>query len=172
MIDSPDANLQPNDNYPSEVRQQELIALADMNLTAGRPPYANARLLSYGELLWVMARQGWTGEASTEGESTRPNLVRVDLQGVNLAGASLHGANLELANLSLAILYQITLSCWRKVSRPPVIVGGGLEGDDERRIGLQGRTARQLGLFQRRQIREMGVEQRRVAVDPQPLGGL
>ncbi len=51
-------------------------------------------------------------------------------------------------------------------------MGRGLEQGDERRLRLQGGTARELGVFQGVEIGEMGVDQGRIGIGPQAFSGL
>jgi hypothetical protein len=106
---------EPNDSEPTPERQAELQAARAANLAAGQPPYADVRLVSRGELTWVMRTHGWSGdfdaytvkyELKPRGQSHAP----ADLRGVNLSHLVLRDVMLRLADLSGANLVFADLS--------------------------------------------------------------
>lgn len=116
---------QPDDAAPSPERQAELRAAYDVNIAAGRPPYANVRLRSRGEVRWILQERGWSGEydaytvkyvLTPKGEEAWAadlrgvNLSHVPLRDVYLRRADLSGANLVFADLTGAHLADVTLN--------------------------------------------------------------
>jgi len=116
---------QPDDTTPTPERQAELRAAYDANIAAGRPPYANVRLNTRGEVRWILQERGWSGEPDAytvkyvltpKGEEARPadlrgvNLSHVCLRDVYLRRADLSGANLVFADLTGAHLADVTLN--------------------------------------------------------------
>lgn len=103
----------------SPERAAELRAACAVNLRAGRAPYAGVRIYTRGEVEWIMAEHGWSGQESEytvkyemilQGKTAE----RVDLRGAWLAESDLSGmllrrANLRGANLVRANLAQIDL---------------------------------------------------------------
>lgn len=108
---SSEANL--NQSYelanltaPLLEHREELQALSRANIAAGKPPYTGVKIQTYGELLWMMTEQGWSGEVEAV---SRANFQGVYLSGVNLKGAVLNGVDftnaiLDRADLSSAVL--------------------------------------------------------------------
>jgi hypothetical protein len=118
-------DARPDDSAPSAERQAELHAAYEANLAAGRPPYANTRLLTRGEVAWVLQERGWSGKHNAytvkyvltpKGEATQPadlreaNLAHVCLQDIFLRRADLSGANLVFADLRGAHLADAALA--------------------------------------------------------------
>jgi hypothetical protein len=110
---------QTDDSEPSPERQAELRAAYAANSAAERPPYADVRLVSRGELVWVLSERAWSGEYDaytvkyvlkprgqphTPADLRRVNLGHVALGEVYLRMADLTGANLVFADLSGAHL--------------------------------------------------------------------
>jgi uncharacterized protein YjbI with pentapeptide repeats len=119
------AEEQPDDSAPTPERQAELRAAYDANVASGRPPYANVRLRSRGEVRWILQERGWSGEydaytvkyvLTPKGEEARAadlrgvNLSHVCLCDVYLRRADLSGANLVFANLTGAHLADAILT--------------------------------------------------------------
>jgi pentapeptide repeat protein len=119
------AEEQPDDSAPVPVRQAELRVAYDANVASGRPPYANVRLRSRGEVRWILQERGWSGEydaytvkyvLTPKGEEARAadlrgvNLSHVCLRDVYLRRADLSGANLVFANLTSAHLADVVLT--------------------------------------------------------------
>lgn len=128
-------DAQPDDAEPSPERQAELRAAYAANVAAGKAPYADVRILTRGELLWVMRERGWSGkfdaytvkyvikprgETHEHADLSGVNLSHVclrdvclriaDLSGANLVFADLRGAHLADANFSNADMGRINLS--------------------------------------------------------------
>jgi hypothetical protein len=116
---------QPDDTAPTPERQAELRAAYEANVAAGRPPYANVRLRSRGEVRWILQDRGWSGEydaytvkyvLTPKGEEARAadlrgvNLSHICLRDVYLRRADLSGANLVFADLTGAHLADVTLT--------------------------------------------------------------
>ena len=108
-----------NESAPSLERQAELRAACAANIAAGNPPYADVRIRMRGEVEWIMAEHGWSGQ---EDEYTvkytlipqGATVKRVDLRGawlaeIDLSGMLLRRADLRGANLVRARLSQIDL---------------------------------------------------------------
>ncbi|MGZ3601809.1 MAG: hypothetical protein ACXWQ5_19425, partial [Ktedonobacterales bacterium] len=55
------ADTQPDDTEPSVERQTELRAAYAANVAANKPPYADVRIRTRGELFWVLRERGWSG---------------------------------------------------------------------------------------------------------------
>ncbi|HEX3269595.1 MAG TPA: pentapeptide repeat-containing protein [Ktedonobacterales bacterium] len=119
------ATNEPDDTLPTPERQAELRAAYEANVAAGRPPYANVRLRSRGEVRWILQERGWSGEydaytvkyvLTPKGEDARAadlrgvNLSHVPLRDVYLRRADLSGANLVFADLTGAHLADVTLN--------------------------------------------------------------
>ncbi len=118
-------DTQPDDGEPSAERQEELRAANAANVAAGKPPYADVRIHSRGELFWVMGERGWSGRydaytvkylVKPRGESYEPanlsgvNLSHVCLRDIDLRIADLSGANLVFADLRGAHLADVNFS--------------------------------------------------------------
>jgi hypothetical protein len=116
---------QPDDSTPAPERQAELRAAYDANVAAARPPYANVRVRSRGEVRWVLQERGWSGEydaytvkyvLTPKGEEAKVadlrgvNLSHVCLRDVYLRRADLSGANLVFADLTGAHLADAILT--------------------------------------------------------------
>ncbi len=110
---------------PSLERQAELRAACAANIQAGRAPYASVRIQTRGEIEWIMAEQGWSGQEAEytikyelipQGRTVeRANLsgawmAEIDLSGMLLRRADLRGTNLVRANLSRIDLVDADLS--------------------------------------------------------------
>ena len=119
------ATTEPDDTIPTLERQTELRSAYDANIAAGKPPYANVRLRSRGEVRWILQERGWSGEydaytvkyvLAPKGEEARAadlrgvNLSHVPLRDVYLRRADLSGANLVFADLTGAHLADVTLN--------------------------------------------------------------
>src|SRR5262249_16885634 len=96
---------EPDDTVPTLERQAELRAAYDANVAGGRPPYANVRLRSRGEVGWILQERGWSGEydAYTVKYVLTPNgeeAMAADLRGVNLSHVPLRDMYLRRADLS------------------------------------------------------------------------
>ncbi|HEY7020823.1 MAG TPA: pentapeptide repeat-containing protein [Ktedonobacterales bacterium] len=119
------ATNEPDDTLPTPERQAQLRAAYDANIAAGKPPYANVRLRSRGEVRWILQERGWSGEydaytvkyvLTPKGEEARAadlrgvNLSHVTLRDVYLRRADLSGANLVFADLTGAHLADVTLN--------------------------------------------------------------
>jgi hypothetical protein len=119
------ATTEPDDTVPTLERQAELRAAYDANVAAGRPPYANVRLRSRGEVRWILQERGWSGEydaytvkyvLTPKGEEAKAadlrsvNLSHVPLRDVYLRRADLSSANLVFADLTDAHLADVTLT--------------------------------------------------------------
>src|SRR5262245_44443550 len=96
------ATNEPDDTVPTLERQDELRAAYDANIAAGKPPYANVRLRSRGEVRWILQERGWSGEydaytvkyvLTPKGEEARA----ADLRGVNLSHVPLRDVYLRRA---------------------------------------------------------------------------
>lgn len=114
-----------NDTAPSPERQAELRAACAANLAAGSPPYAGVRIRTRGEVAWIMAEHGWSGQEDEytvkytlipQGTTAeRANLrgawmAEIDLSGMLLRRADLRGANLVRARLGQIDLVDADLS--------------------------------------------------------------
>src|SRR6476646_8105315 len=123
--DAATSDGQPDDTTPTSERQAELRAAYAANIAAGRPPYANVRLNTRGEVRWILQERGWSGEPDAytvkyvltpNGEEARladlrgVNLSHVCLRDVYLRRADLSGANLVFADLTRAHLADTTLT--------------------------------------------------------------
>src|SRR6185437_15753219 len=110
---------------PSLERQAELRVASAANIQAGRAPYSRVRIRTRGEVEWIMAEHGWSGqeveytvkyELIPQGKTVeRANLsgawlAEIDLSGMLLRRANLRGANLVRANLSEIDLVDADLS--------------------------------------------------------------
>src|SRR5579863_4480923 len=62
----------------------------------GKPPYDGVKILTRGELEWVVKQENWSGAIET---LHRACLSGVDLSGVNLTGIVLNGVDFSRANL-------------------------------------------------------------------------
>src|SRR5260221_7354839 len=106
---------QSDDSERSPERQEELRAAYQANKEAGRAPYAGVRIHTLGEITWIMAQHGWSGQedeyevkyalipAGTQVERAdfqEAWLAQINLVGVRLRRANLRGANLVRANLA------------------------------------------------------------------------
>jgi hypothetical protein len=116
----------PDDSEPAAERQAELQAAYQANIEAGRPPYAEVRLLTRGEVSWIIAQHPlWSGEYDdyTVKYTLIPQgihvdrinlkgawLADIDLAGMMLRRADLSGANLVRANLADTELVDADLS--------------------------------------------------------------
>ncbi len=104
-----------DDSEPSPERKAELRAAYQANKEAGRAPYAGVRIRTLGEVAWIMAQHGWSGQedeyrvkytlipAGTPVERAdfqEAWLAHINLAGVRLRRANLRGANLVRANLA------------------------------------------------------------------------
>jgi len=124
-----------DDSAPEAARQAELSAAYEANVAAGQPPYAGVAIRTRGELAWLMAERGWSGEhdaysvkyvLAPRGQSSIPAdlrsanlshttlgevfLRRADLSGANLVFADLRGAHLADAQLTQADMGRIDLT--------------------------------------------------------------
>ncbi len=112
-------------DMPSPERQAELRAACAANSSAGRAPYERVRIHSRGEVEWIMAEHGWSGQESEyivkyelipQGRTVEcVNLsgawmAEIDLSGMVLRRANLTGANLVRANLHAIDLVDSDLS--------------------------------------------------------------
>ncbi len=110
---------------PSLERQAELRAASAANIQAGSAPYSSVRIRTRGEVEWIMAEHGWSGQEAEytvkyelipHGKTVeRANLsgawlAEIDLSGMRLRRADLRGANLVRANLSEIDLVDADLS--------------------------------------------------------------
>lgn len=99
---------------PSAERREELRASCAANLAAGRTPYERVRIHTRGEVEWIMAEHGWSGQESEyivkyelvpQGQTVECAnfcgawMAEIDLSGMVLRRANLSGANLVRANL-------------------------------------------------------------------------
>jgi uncharacterized protein YjbI with pentapeptide repeats len=99
---------------PSVERQEELRAARAANSAAGRAPYERVRIHTRGEVEWIMAEHGWSGQESEyvvkyelipQGRTVECAnfcgawMAEIDLSGMVLRRANLSGANLVRANL-------------------------------------------------------------------------
>jgi uncharacterized protein YjbI with pentapeptide repeats len=115
----------PDDSEPTADRQAELRSAYQANIEAGRAPYAEVRIRTRGEVSWIIASHGWSGEEDEytvkyvrvpEGAHVdRINLKGAWLADINLAGmrlrrADLSGTNLVRANLTATDLVDADLS--------------------------------------------------------------
>ncbi len=113
------------DNAPSAERQEELRAARAANLAAGNPPYAGVRIRTRGEVAWIIAEHGWSGQEDEytvkytlipQGKTAERAdlrgawLAEIDLSGMLLRRADLRGANLVRAHLSQIDLVDADLS--------------------------------------------------------------
>ena len=113
------------DNAPSSERQAELQAAHAANVQAGRAPYVGVRIRTRGEVEWIMAEHGWSGQESEytvkyelipEGKTVECAnfsgawMAEIDLSGIVLRRANLRDANLVRANLRNADLVDSDLS--------------------------------------------------------------
>jgi hypothetical protein len=106
---------QPDDSEPSPERQAELRADHEANVAAGKAPYADVRIGTLGELLWVVQERRWSNDIVPPDGHVHANLSGIDLHHVNLSGidlrrANLSGARLADTNLSGALLNGANLS--------------------------------------------------------------
>jgi hypothetical protein len=124
-----------DDAPPAPSRQAELRAAYEANVASGRPPYAGVPIRTRGELAWILAEQGWSGEhdaytfkyvlaprgeSSTAADLRQANLShavlgavllrRADLTGANLVFADLRGAHLADARLVHADMGRVDLA--------------------------------------------------------------
>ena len=132
---APAARAEPDSATPGAERRAELQAAYEANVGAGRPPYAGVIIRTHGELVWILAERGWTGEhdaytvkyvLAPRGQTSPPAdlrqanlshvvlgdvlLRRADLAGANLVFADLRGAHLADAHLAHADLGRSLLS--------------------------------------------------------------
>ena len=84
---------------PSDERQAELRAACAANIQAGNAPYMGVRIRTRGEVAWIMAEHGWSGQ---EDEYT----VKYHLipQGKTAERANLRGAWMAEIDLSGMLL--------------------------------------------------------------------
>src|SRR5262249_41850992 len=102
-------HMPPDDAEPSAERQEALRASYEENVAAGRAPYADVRLFTRGELLWVLRERSWSttydhyqvkyGLTPSEADTQPAHLSGIVVKGVNLAGITLRRADLRSANL-------------------------------------------------------------------------
>src|SRR5262249_50221870 len=132
---APPQTFVADDTPPTAARQAELRAAYEANVTVGQPPYAGVAIRTRGELAWLMAERGWSGEhdaytvkyvLAPRGQSSIPAdlrnanlshttlgevfLRRADLSGANLVFADLRGAHLADAQLTHADMGRIDLT--------------------------------------------------------------
>jgi hypothetical protein len=98
-----------DDRDPPPERQVELRTAHADNVAAGRPPYANVRLNTRGELAWILHERGWEGkyDAYTVKYVLKPQGLThtpADLRDVNLGHVVLGDVYLRMADLSRANL--------------------------------------------------------------------
>ncbi len=123
-----DDEEKPDDSEPTPERQEELRASYEKNVAAGRAPYADVQVRSWGELLWIAQVRHWWTEAAPRaiGEDANQPTWRhghvefADLRGIYLANVNLSrasfmvcdfsNANLIHANMSGADLFRSNLS--------------------------------------------------------------
>jgi uncharacterized protein YjbI with pentapeptide repeats len=99
---------------PAAERQAELRAASAANIATGRTPYQRVRIHTRGEVEWIMAEHGWSGQESEyivkyelipQGRTVEcvnfsgAWMAEIDLSGMVLRRANLTGANLVRANL-------------------------------------------------------------------------
>ena len=114
-----------NASTPSEERQTQLRAACAANIQAGNAPYMGVRIRTRGEVAWIMAEHGWSGQEDEytvkytlipQGRTAeRANLrgawmAEIDLSGTLLRRADLRGANLVRARLAQIDLVDADLS--------------------------------------------------------------
>jgi uncharacterized protein YjbI with pentapeptide repeats len=110
---------QPDNKQPTSERQAELAAAYEANLDAGKDPYDGVQIRTAGEVRWILARRGWSGQESEytvkyvlvpQGlGSERANFAGARLPDVNLKGLRLRRANLRRTNLVKANLSGVDL---------------------------------------------------------------
>jgi Pentapeptide repeats (8 copies) len=116
----------PDDSEPTTERQAELLAAYQANIEAGRAPYTEVRILTRGEVSWIIAQHPlWSGEYDdyTVKYTLIPQgihvdrinlkgawLADIDLAGMKLRRADLSGTNLVRANLADTELVDADLS--------------------------------------------------------------
>jgi hypothetical protein len=115
----------PHDSEPTLERQAELRAAFEANVAANKAPYSGVRILTRGEVTWIMAQHGWSGQEdeftvkytlipegrhSARAEFQDAWLADINLTGMKLRRANLRGANLVRANLADADLVDADLS--------------------------------------------------------------
>lgn len=106
---------QSDDREPSPERQAELRAAYQANKEARRAPYAGVRIHTLGEITWITAQHGWSGQEDKyevkyalipagrqveRADFQEAWLAQINLVGVRLRRANLRGANLVRANLA------------------------------------------------------------------------
>jgi hypothetical protein len=124
---------QPDSSEPSVERQAELEAAYTANLQAGRPPYADVKIGTLGELRWIVQTRGWSSdpaELMDQEPRSQPDLREASLQGAVLDGAPLRGARLTGTDLSRASLDKADLHQARL--RGAILVGASLREADLR----------------------------------------
>ncbi|MGH2486606.1 MAG: pentapeptide repeat-containing protein [Ktedonobacterales bacterium] len=98
----------PDTTEPTPARIAELQAAYSDNITHGKAPYAHVAIRTAGELRWILAERGWSGERDAMGKP-RPQLEEADLHGANLAGMPLCQAILRNATVEGACLFGTSL---------------------------------------------------------------
>src|SRR5262249_20974682 len=134
-IVAPPQTFTADDSAPTAARQAELRAAYEANVAAGQPPYAGVAIRTRGELAWLMAERGWSGEhdaysvkyvLAPRGQSSIPSdlrtanlshttlrelfLPRPDLSRPTLVFADLRGAHLADAQLTHADMGRVDLT--------------------------------------------------------------
>lgn len=87
------------DEEPTLSRQEELKIAYQANISSGSPPYANIKIASCGELIWIMRQHSWSGQRLLPKGKKRANLRRAILRQVDLSGIYLYEADLSYARM-------------------------------------------------------------------------
>src|SRR5262249_46047149 len=122
-----------DDSVPLPARQATLREQSQANISHGRPPYAGVKVLTRGEVLWIMGEHGWTGDALGPNQ-THADLRGTDFRGAVLRGVYLRGANLEGATFSAMSPGGATL--WNLLREVPAVKSGGITAADLDRADL------------------------------------
>ena len=104
QIAVPDQNLdKPDDREPDDARQGELRAIYEQNMEAGKPPYDNAWIRTFGELAWIVRERQWAALQMLGG------VARPDFRGADFTNTDLRGANLIRGHFDKALFHRTNL---------------------------------------------------------------
>ncbi len=94
----------PDRAHPSPERQDELRGALQANIDNASPAFAGVRIVTLGELLWILDDQHMAGGLPRPAGTSPITLEGIDLRHANLSGVRLSGAALSRANLTGARL--------------------------------------------------------------------